>query len=314
MSARKRVLVFGGIAAALLTIAGAVPAFAQVYGGQAYAVQLTGVRVGGIPLADQIVDGTGQLPPGGGTINGTTGSIILPSGLGTATVTQEQASGALGTSSAASQLSNVALLPTSTLPTPLTGTGVLSGTNLSASTSLTCGAPNNVTTSTGTLVVAGVPVTVPTTPNSSVNVTAPATGNAVLASVTFNLQNSIPGAVEGSSIIVNFPSAGPLASLIQGQVTISHAESMPACSPVITSIKPDAGPTAGGNTVTIAGTCFNGATGVSFGGTPSPNFQVTSDVSITAVAPAGAAGTIDITITGPAGTSAIAPADNYTYW
>jgi IPT/TIG domain len=314
MSARKRVFVLGCASAAVLTVAGAVPAFAQIYGGQAYAVQLTGVRVGTTTVTDQIVDGTGPLPPGGGTVNGTAGSILLPSGLGSATVTQEQASGALETSSATSQISSIALLPNTALPTPLTGTGVLSGNNLSVSTSLTCGAPNSIATSTGTLVVAGVAVTIPNAPNTSVNVTAPATGSAVLATVTFNFQNSIPGAVKGSSIIVSFPTTGPLASLIQGQVTISHAESTLICPPAITSVGPNAGPTAGGNTVTISGTGFTGATGVSFGGTPSPNFQVNSDGSITAVAPPGAVGTVDTRVTAPAGTSAVVSADSYSYF
>jgi hypothetical protein len=239
---------------------------------------------------------------------------VLPSGLGTATVTQEQASGASETSSATSQLSSLALLPTATLPAPLTGTGVLSGTDLSVSTSLTCGTPNVVATTTGTLTIAGVPVTVPTTPNSSVNVTAPATGSAVLASVTFNFQDSVPGSAKGSSIIVSFPATGPLASLIQGQVTLSHAESTLICPPAITSVSPNGGPIAGGNTVTITGTGFTGATGVSFGGTPSTSFQANSDGSITAVAPAGSVGTVDVTVTGPAGSSAIAPADQYTYF
>jgi hypothetical protein len=146
MSARKRVVVLGSALATLLTVAGAIPTFAQIYGGQAYAVQLTSVAVNSVPVTDQIVDGTPQLPPGGGSVNATAGIITLPSGLGTATVAQEQASGAQEISSASSQIASISILPNLTLPAPLTGTDLLSGTNLSSATSLGCGAASSVST------------------------------------------------------------------------------------------------------------------------------------------------------------------------
>jgi hypothetical protein len=74
--------------------------------------------------------------------------------------------------------------------------------------------------------------------------------------------------------------------------------------PVITSVSPSSGPGAGGNTVTITGSFFTGATNVTFGGTASPNFTVVSDTSITATVPSGMGGMVSVAVTAPGGTSA----------
>ncbi|MFE9324952.1 IPT/TIG domain-containing protein [Nocardia sp. NPDC052278] len=72
--------------------------------------------------------------------------------------------------------------------------------------------------------------------------------------------------------------------------------------PTITSISPTAGPTAGGNNVTITGTGFTGPLTVRFG-TTATTFTVNSATQITAIAPAHAAGTVQVTVTGSGGTS-----------
>jgi len=56
-----------------------------------------------------------------------------------------------------------------------------------------------------------------------------------------------------------------------------------------------------------------GPTGVSFGGTAATSFTVNSDTSITAVAPAEAAGPVDVTVTTSAGTSAAVSGDSFTF-
>jgi hypothetical protein len=71
----------------------------------------------------------------------------------------------------------------------------------------------------------------------------------------------------------------------------------------LTSVVPDAGPTFPGATVVLTGTKLTGATAVTFGGTPAISFTVDSATQITAIAPAGAAGTIQVTVTTPDGTS-----------
>jgi hypothetical protein len=81
--------------------------------------------------------------------------------------------------------------------------------------------------------------------------------------------------------------------------------------PAFTSIAPAAGPIAGGNSVTITGTGFTGATGVTFGGTAATAVTVVSDTQITATAPAKAAGAVSVVITTPGGTATGTNA--YTY-
>jgi uncharacterized protein (TIGR03437 family) len=83
-------------------------------------------------------------------------------------------------------------------------------------------------------------------------------------------------------------------------------------APVVTGVSPSSGSTAGGTVVTITGSHFSGATAVSFGG-QAASFTVNGDGSITATAPAGAAGTVDIVVTAPGGTSAAVAADRFTY-
>src|SRR5439155_10522794 len=86
--------------------------------------------------------------------------------------------------------------------------------------------------------------------------------------------------------------------------------------PAVTSVSPTSGPTAGGTTVTITGTGFTGATSVKFGSTDAASFTNdvnTPDQVITAVSPAELAGTVDITVTTPFGTSATSASDEFTF-
>jgi hypothetical protein len=84
-------------------------------------------------------------------------------------------------------------------------------------------------------------------------------------------------------------------------------------SPVITRVKPAKGSTAGGNTVTITGSYFGGTSAVKFGTTAATSFTVVSNTKITAVAPSHTAGTVDIRITNPYGTSATSTSTKYKY-
>ncbi len=86
-----------------------------------------------------------------------------------------------------------------------------------------------------------------------------------------------------------------------------------AALPQVTSVTPSFGPTAGGTRVTIAGTGFTGARAVHFGTAAATSLQFSSDASLTAVAPAGAKGTVDVTVTTPNGTSLAAAGDRFTY-
>ena len=83
-------------------------------------------------------------------------------------------------------------------------------------------------------------------------------------------------------------------------------------APSIDAVNPAIGPTVGGTNVTITGAGFTNATAVKFGAATA-TFTIDSATQITATAPAGAAGTVDITVTTPGGTSAISPIDRFTY-
>ena len=92
--------------------------------------------------------------------------------------------------------------------------------------------------------------------------------------------------------------------------------------PTIVQVGPTGGRGAGGNTVSIYGTGFSGATHVTFGGVPAKSYKVLSDVQINAVAPKWARSQClaasdkgklglcqtQIQITGPGGKSTIVPA------
>ena len=87
---------------------------------------------------------------------------------------------------------------------------------------------------------------------------------------------------------------------------------VPTVSPIVSSISPTSGTDAGGNSVTITGSGFTGATAVNFGSN-SATYIVNSDSSIIATSPAGTDGTVDVTVTTLGGTSATSSADQYTY-
>lgn len=82
--------------------------------------------------------------------------------------------------------------------------------------------------------------------------------------------------------------------------------------PTITSVSPATGPTTGGTLVTITGTGFTGATSVKFEATNAPSYTVNSSTSITATAPAGAAGTVNVSVTTLGGKATIT--NGYTYY
>jgi autotransporter-associated beta strand protein len=87
-------------------------------------------------------------------------------------------------------------------------------------------------------------------------------------------------------------------------------------SPVVMGIStaqgPAQGPATGNTTVTISGAGFTQATAVDFGTVAASSYTVNSDAQITATSPAGT-GVVDVTVATPGGTSASAPADQFSY-
>jgi alpha-tubulin suppressor-like RCC1 family protein len=84
-------------------------------------------------------------------------------------------------------------------------------------------------------------------------------------------------------------------------------------APTLTKLKPTKGPAAGGTAVTIGGANLSGATVVDFGSQPATSFTVNSATSITAIAPAGTAGAVAITVSTPNGTVVSAAKHGFTY-
>ena len=75
--------------------------------------------------------------------------------------------------------------------------------------------------------------------------------------------------------------------------------------PIVTSISPSTGPLGGNVTnVTVSGSNFTGATGVTIGGVAATTVRVTSDTSLTLTTPAGTAGAASVVVTTPSGANA----------
>jgi hypothetical protein len=72
---------------------------------------------------------------------------------------------------------------------------------------------------------------------------------------------------------------------------------------VATNLEPTSGPAAGGTTVTVTGTGFNEATGVTFNGVAGWDFSVDSDTQITVVTPAGPPDTVWVVVEADSGNS-----------
>ena len=83
--------------------------------------------------------------------------------------------------------------------------------------------------------------------------------------------------------------------------------------PNVTNVSPSSGPTAGGTSVVITGTNLNTTSAVNFGSTAATGYVVNSETQITATAPSGSVGTVDITIITAGGTSATGSSDRFSY-
>jgi IPT/TIG domain len=170
-------------------------------------------------------------------------------------------------------------------------------------------------TVTGLTLGGGLTGTIPTgtlAPNTTVPLTL---GVASAGSIILNEQIPITGGglqglkVNALHIQITLASLATI-DLTVGQSTCTTT--IPA-TPAVTSISPVTGPTAGGTSVTITGTGFVGTNSVKFGSTNATSYTINSATSITAVAPAGSAGSTDIRVATATGTSANTAADDFTY-
>ena len=132
-----------------------------------------------------------------------------------------------------------------------------------------------------------------------------AAGGACNLSLSFTPESV--GQINGAAILT---SDSLNSTQVQSQIVLAGTGQQPP--PVVNGISPSQGPLSGGTVVTITGTSFNGATAVHFGSSPATGFSV-ENTTITATAPAEAAGTVDVTVTTQSGTSVTGAADRFTY-
>ena len=84
-------------------------------------------------------------------------------------------------------------------------------------------------------------------------------------------------------------------------------------TPAVTKVSPARGAATGGTTVHLKGASFAEVGSVRFGNAQATSFTVVSGTSITAVVPAGTLGSVDVTVSSPAGSSVVTAATRFTY-
>ncbi len=97
------------------------------------------------------------------------------------------------------------------------------------------------------------------------------------------------------------------------QATATALGSLAGGGPIVAGLSPDIGSTGGPTVVTITGSGFTGESGVDVGGQAATDVVFNSDSSLSATLPAQSAGTDDVIVTTPIGSSATTPADQFTY-
>ncbi len=130
---------------------------------------------------------------------------------------------------------------------------------------------------------------------------------------------SVPFTVAGDTRITATLSLAVVAGDLLVQVTnpggtsgAGAAADFSYAPPTVSGISESSGNA--GDVITITGQGLSAATGVSFGGVAATSFTVVSDTEISTTVPAGTAGTtVDVTVAGPAGTSAAVAGDRFSY-
>jgi hypothetical protein len=137
--------------------------------------------------------------------------------------------------------------------------------------------------------------------------------------VSFGASAATTFTVDSATQITATSPAGSIGSVdvtltaVGGTSSTSSADQFSyVAAPTVTGVSPSGGPDAGGTSVTITGTDFTDATGVSFGSSPASTFNVDSATQITATSPSGS-GTVQVTVTTDGGTSVTSSADQFTY-
>lgn len=156
----------------------------------------------------------------------------------------------------------------------------------------------------GTLGAAGAGGTVTFTGGSTIS-------DAVTGAYSFQVQSGWSGTAAAAKPGIIF---GPASRSYTNVTTDMNGQDYTVLPPTVSGVSPSSGPTTGGTVVIITGTNFTGTTAVKFGPDWASGFTVHSPTLTSAISPAGIAGMIaDVTVTTPAGTSLVNPADEFIY-
>ena len=172
--------------------------------------------------------------------------------------------------------------------------------------SVTSISPATGPTSGGTVVTVNGANFVTGADNTTVSFGGNASTSVAVASTT-QLTALAPAGAAGVADVRVTTTGGTSANVAADNFTYASA------APVITTLSPAGGTTAGGTVVTITGTGFAGATSATFGGVTGSSFIVDSDTQIRVSSPARVAGIVDVVVTGPGGSSVTGTATKYTY-
>ena len=147
------------------------------------------------------------------------------------------------------------------------------------------------------------------------SVTIKGSGFSSVFSVKFGATDAAFNFISGSKITATIPAhpAGTVNLSVKTLAGTATTNFGYFAVPTITAINPNTGPANGGTLVSIVGTNLTGATGVKFGATAATSFSPSSATAATATAPAHAVGAVNVTVTTPGGTSAVAASDKFTY-
>jgi hypothetical protein len=296
----------------LVAATAATPAVAaDALTGGAFGVQAGIGNAFSIPATPSVTLGVAQESQKAAGFSGLSGNILTVGALVASTGTPNWGPGGqLVTSSASVASAQLALLA---------GSGLDIGAVSSTCTSGTEGSTASASV-TGISVGGHALVNLPTAPNSAI---APSLlgGLGGLLSITLDAQSAgdAPGStavtLDAVQITLDASLGSPYGSTVidLAQSTCGATGADIETPPTVTDVDPGSGSTAGGNPVTITGTGFGGVSAVDFGSTPAGGVDVVSPTEITATAPAGPAGTVDVSVTNGFGTSPTGPADRYTY-
>jgi hypothetical protein len=154
-----------------------------------------------------------------------------------------------------------------------------------------------------------------TTGGVSQTLTATCSGSCTASGNGAYIQGTGTATVGVSYVDITGQSVSATVNFDAGTITVSSFSIIggvyDSTGPIVATVSPATGSPAGGTTVTLSGSGYTGATAVKFGNAPAQSFSVVSPTSISAVAPPGAVGAVNVSVTSASGTASLPNAFTY---